>query len=227
MDGPRFAVCQFALAWFVLTAVSIVSGFVTSAARGQQPESSVKIDSFGSPAKTIDSLIREDSIRQAVDREEWRKLARTKQLATQREIDLTGDGKPEVLRLSGYLAPMVDSTKMTFTIKSGNKLLFEDSWLASGVFDPIDHLLDSVKLWRLRRFVLVYFANENFELVDSAEFENIMQKVSPADIAPHSRDAEELFKAPRLMYSVFHSRDYWYGLVWDPKKQKFVKVWKN
>ena len=98
---------------------------------------------------------------------------------------------------------------------------------AAGYFDTIDHLSDSVKLRRLSRIITVAFANENFVVVDSADFQNIFDRVSIADLDPKSEDARELFRESRVMYSVFHSRDYWYGLVWDPKKKKFVKVWQN
>ena len=195
--------------------------------REPSPGAGVAVDSMHVVELGMDSLLRADSIHHALAQEAQRKLDNSKQLASQREIDLTNDGKPEVLRLSGTLADKVDETKLTFTIKSGGKLLFQDTWKAAGIFDTIDHLPDSVKLKRLRRMVLVYFANENFEVVDSGEFDDLMRKVSPADLPAHSREAYDLFKEPRVMYSVFHSRDYWYGLVWDPQKKKFIKVWKN
>jgi hypothetical protein len=158
---------------------------------------------------------------------EERRFQRTKQLATQRSLDLTGDSIPEVLRLEGFVRGKVDDTKLTFTIKSKGKTLFEDSWLAGGYFDTADHLPDSIKLKRLRTIVTVFFANENFEVVDSNEFDTILKQVSEANIPLHSREASEIFREPRVMYSVYHSRDYWYGLVWDPEKKKFVKAWRN
>ncbi len=162
-----------------------------------------------------------------MQREDERRFQRTKQLATQRELDLTGDSIPEVLRLEGYVRGKVDDTRLTFTIKSKGKTLFEDSWLAGGYFDTADHLPDSIKLKRLRNLVTVFFANENFEVVDSNEFDSIMREVTEADLKPHSLEASEIFSEPRVMFSVYHSRDYWYGLIWDPKKHKFVKAWRN
>jgi hypothetical protein len=97
----------------------------------------------------------------------------------------------------------------------------------AGYFDTIDHLNDSTKLRRLRRIVTVAFANENFVIVDSSDLDELFKRVDPDELQPGSGEMRELFREPRVMYCVFHSRDYWYGLVWDPKKQKFVKLWRN
>src|SRR5438045_3096437 len=96
------------------------------------PGAGVAVDSLHLPEMSMDSLIKLDSIQRARMLEEERRFQRTKQLATQRELDLTNDGKPEVLRLSGYVAKKIDDTKLTFTIKSGKKTVFEDSWTAVG-----------------------------------------------------------------------------------------------
>jgi hypothetical protein len=184
-------------------------------------------DSLHTPAHYIDSLLKLDSINRALQLEDERRFQRTKQLATQRSLDLTGDSIPEVLRLEGYVKGKVDETRLTFTIKSKGKTLFEDSWLAGGYFDTADHLPDTIKLKRLRSIVTVFFANENFEVIDSNEFDTILKQVTELDVHPHSKEASEIFHEPRVMYSVFHSRDYWYGLIWDPKRNKFVKAWRN
>jgi hypothetical protein len=190
-------------------------------------EKHASIDSLHVPAHYIDSLLKLDSIDRALQLEDERRFQRTKQLATQRSLDLTGDSIPEVLRLEGYVKGKVDDTKLIFTVRSKGKMLFQDSWLAGGYFDTADHLPDSIKLKRLRTIVTVFFANENFEVVDSNDFSEMMARVTQADIKPHSPDASEIFRQPRVMYSVFHSRDYWYGLIWDPKRKKFVKAWRN
>ncbi len=195
-------------------------------ANAQEKHQSVS-DSLHAPEHYIDSLLKLDSINRALQLEDERRFQRTKQLATQRELDLTGDSTPEVLRLEGYVKGKVDDTRLTFTIKSKNKTLFEDSWTAKGYFDTTDHLPDSIKLKRLRTIVTVFFANENFEVVDSNDFNNMLKQVSEADVHPHSLEASEIFSEPRVMFSVFHSRDYWYGLIWDSKKNKFVKAWRN
>ncbi len=191
------------------------------------PGAGIAVDSLHLVEKSTDSLLKLDSIDRALRLAEERRFERTHQLATQREIDLTNDGKPEVLRISGYVTKKIDDTKLTFTIKSGKKVLFEDSWLAKGYFDTIDHLPDSIKLKRLRTIVTVFFANENFAVVDSDDFRDIMKRVDVDELQPNSRETTELFHEPRVMFSVFHSRDYWYGLLWDPKKNRFVKAWKN
>jgi hypothetical protein len=192
----------------------------------QQPLGSVA-DSLHRPEHYIDSLLKLDSIDRAMQMEDERRFQRTKQLATQRSLDLTGDSIPEVLRLEGYVRGKVDDTRLTFTIKSKGKMLFEDSWLAKGYFDTTDHLPDSIKLKRLRTIVTVFFANENFEVVDSNDFNEMLKQVSEADVHPHSSEASEIFSQSRVMFSVYHSRDYWYGLIWNAKKHKFVKAWRN
>ncbi|HZK76479.1 MAG TPA: hypothetical protein VFD13_06180 [Candidatus Kapabacteria bacterium] len=185
------------------------------------------VDSIHVTAQYMDSLLKVDSISRALRLEDERRFEQTHQLATQRSIDLTGDGVPEVLRLEGHVPKNIDDTRLTFTIKSGKKILYKDSWLAKGYFDTMDHLTDPIKLFRLRRIITIFFANENFEVVDSNDFRDMMKRVDVAEIKPGSAYARELFQASRVMYSVFHSRDYWYGLIWDPKKEKFIKAWRN
>jgi hypothetical protein len=192
----------------------------------QQPIGSA-VDSLHTPEHYIDSLLKLDSIDRAIQMEDDRRFQRTRQLATQRSLDLTDDSIPEVLRLEGYVRGKVDETKLTFTIKSKGKMLFEDSWLAGGYFDTADHLPDSIKLKRLRTIVTVFFANENFEVVDSNDFTDMLKQVSEADVHPHSKESSEIFSQARVMFSVFHSRDYWYGLIWNAKKHKFARAWRN
>ncbi len=220
MKHEKFGIgCIIFLSYFLL-----LTSYFSPSMRAQQRSAT---DSLRAPAHYIDSLLKLDSIDRALQLAEERRFQRTKQLATQRVLDLTGDSIPEVLRLEGYVKGKVDDTRLTFTIKSKGKTLFEDSWLAGGYFDTADHLPDSIKLKRLRTIVTVFFANENFEVVDSNEFDTILKQVAEADVHPHSFEASEIFREPRVMYSVYHSRDYWYGLVWDPKNNKFVKAWRN
>lgn len=196
-------------------------------AQGAAPGAGIAVDSLHNIHRDRDSLLFADSVRLAMMMAAQREAEGRKQFATQREIDLTNDGKPEVLRLSGYRATNIDDTKLTLTIKSGNKLIFEDSWTIGGWFDTIDHLSDSTKLRRARKIVTTYFANENFLVMDSADFVGLFNRVEVADLDPKSEQAHELFREPRVMFSVFKSRDYWYGIVWDPRAKKFVKIWHN
>ncbi len=194
----------------------------------EQPNAAADaVDSIHVDAHYMDSLLTADSISQALRLEDELRFEKTHQLATQRLIDLTGDGKPEVLRLEGYVPSNIDDTRLYFTIKDGRKTLFEDSWLAKGYFDTIDHLTPSRKLTLLRRIITIFFANENFEIVDSNDFNDMMKHVDVADIVPGSAYARTIFDQPRAMYSVFRSRNYWYGLIWDPRKEKFIKAWRN
>jgi hypothetical protein len=205
----------------------LLTSYFLPSAYAQHPGAAVAADSLHLVKDNTDSLLKTDSINLAMTMEAQRKMETSKQVATQRELDLTNDGKPEILRLAGKIAPNIDDTKLTFTIKSGKKLLYQDTWTAAGYFDTIDHLTDSVKRYRLRRLVTVFLANENFVVIDSADFADLFNRVSVADIKPGSAEASELFKEARVMFSVYHSRDFWYGLIWDPKKKKFVKAWRN
>jgi len=182
----------------------------------------------GKLQRSMDSVMKADSIERTLELAQARQFIRTRQLATQRTMDMKGDGKTEILRLTGVVPKEdVGKTKLTFTIKLGKKTLFEDSWLAEGYFDTIDHLQDSIKLKRLSTIVTVFFSNDNFGTVDSNDYREMMKRVTKDEIEPNSAEARELFHKPRMMYSVFHSRDYWYGLIWDPKKEKFIKAWRN
>ena len=194
----------------------------------QQTGASAAVDSLHLVERSMDSLLKADSLARVLRYEEERRFERTGQLATQRAIDLTNDGKPEMLRLEGYVDKKhIEDTKLKFTIKSGAKVLFEDSWTARGSFDPIDHLSDSIMLKRLREIVTVFFANENFVVLDSSGFIDAISRGRTADLRVGSPEAIALFTEPRVMYSAFHSRDYWYGLVWDPARKKFVRAWRN
>ncbi len=179
----------------------------------------IAADSIHVDAQYMDSLLKADSIDRALRLEDERRFEQTHQLATQRAVDLTGDGKPEVLRLEGYVPKNIDDTRLHFTIKDGKQTLFEDSWLAKGYFDTVDHLTPERKLYLLRKIITIFFANENFEIVDSTDFSEMMKHVDVAEIVPGSAYALEIFSEPRVMYSVFHSRDYWYGLVLGFKEQ--------
>ena len=214
------------LSYFILH----TSYFVPSANAQNTPSNvgaGVMADSIHVTAQYMDSLIKADSIDRALRLADEQRFERTHQLATQRLVDLTGDGRPETLRLEGIVPKNIDDTRLHFTIKDGTRILFEDSWLAKGYFDTTDRLTPERKLYLLRRIITIFFANENFEIVDTADFNDMMKHVDVAEVTPGSAYARELFGQPRAMYSVFHSRDYWYGLVWDPKKHKFIKAWRN
>lgn len=179
----------------------------------------VSLDSLAKLERNADSIVKID--------EQRKKQANPTELATYREIDLTNDGKPEALRLYGKVLPEVGKIKFEFTVRSDGKLLFKDTWTADGYFDPADNLNDSTKLARLRRIVLVFFANENFLVLDSARYGQILSETTPAEVVINSPEAHELQSGDRVMYSVFASRDNFYGLVWLPSKKKFVKAWQN
>jgi hypothetical protein len=149
------------------------------------------------------------------------------QLASMREIDLNNDGKTERLRLVAHLKHPIDESEVVFTITNGKKTLFKDAWKAKGYFDAIDHLPDSIKLKRLSRIVNVFFANENFVVVDSLNLPDILKMGSMADVRLGSSTCSELMHMREVMFSAFRSREYWYGLMWLPSRNKLIKAWRN
>ena len=206
--------------------VFVVFAFVRTGV-AQEVGAAVAVDSLHISERSTDSLAHLDSLIWARLRAQDERLLSLKQVASQRSIDLTNDGKPEILRLSGKIEPDPSNTVLTFTIKQGKKLLFSDSWKAADYFDPIDHLTDTAKLRRLHRYVTVAFANENFTLMDSSEYAKVLSDRSPGEIAPGSAEARELIEQPRVMFNVFAGLDRLYGMAWLPKEKRFVKVWQN
>jgi hypothetical protein len=177
-------------------------------------------DSLHVVALNADSLWKADSIY-------LYKEAHSKQVATMRELDLNGDGKPETLRLEGVVKPHVDDIELHFTIRSGKKTLYKESWKASGYFDPHDSLSDNLKIRRLRHSVSTFFANENFSVADSSTIAAMLKDASPMDVQPGSAEILEIEKASPVIFNVFRSRDFFYGLVWLPSKKRFVRLWRN
>jgi hypothetical protein len=177
-------------------------------------------DSLHVVALNADSLWRADSIY-------LYKEAHSKQVATMRMLDLTGDGTPETLRLDGVARPHVDGIELHFTIRSGKKMLYKESWKAGGYFDPHDTIPDDLKIRRLRHIVSTFFANENFSVADSAAIARMFNDASPMDVQPGSDEMLEIEKTAPVIFNVFRSREFFYGLVWLPSKRRFVRLWRN
>lgn len=181
----------------------------------------VTIDSLVVPQRSADSLVRYEMLSRKPEE------PRPKQLATMREIDLTNDSVPEVLRIDGKVIPETDKIQFEFTIKQKSKVIYRDKWTAGGYFDPADKLNDSIRFSRLRRIITVFFANENFLVLDSGKYAKLLAESSPAEVVVNSPESSELLSGDRVMYSVFAGRDNFYGLIWLPSKKRFVKAWQN
>lgn len=208
----KFVVLLFALSFAALVA--------PRESEAQEPGVGVTLDSLMKLEKNTDSLIAFDSVKREREKPPT-------QFASFREIDLTNDGKPEAIRLFAKVVKDINKIQFEFTIRSNGKLLYSDKWTADGYFDPADELTDSVKLSRLRRIALVFLANENFVVLDSAKFSRLLAETTPAEVAMDSKESRELSTGDRVMYSVFAGRDNFYGLVWLPSKKRFVKAWQN
>jgi len=154
-------------------------------------------------------------------------LKRPAMLASMREMELTGDSTPEVLRIEGKVVPKTDQIVLRLTVKQGKKIVFSDSWKAAGYFDPIDSLTEDRKFARLQRIVNYFFTNENFTWTDSLQLTRLIRNTGEADVKLGSMECDELGACTRTMYNVYVSRDYWYGLIWLPSQKKFVRAWRN
>jgi sensor c-di-GMP phosphodiesterase-like protein len=203
----------------LLASIALVC-VVTSVSAQRRPGLALTLDSLVRLERNADSLWKVDSMTR--DRQKP-----PTQLASMRHIDLTYDGVPEVLRISGKVVPNTDDIAFTFTIKSGKKTLYSDSWTAKGYFDEYDQLTNETKFQRLRRIITVFFANENFTVLDSLAFKQMLENGTPAQLVLGTPQAAELFSQERVMYHVFASREHFYGLVWLPSKQRFIKAWQN
>jgi hypothetical protein len=194
----------------------------------QEVGAAFAVDSLHVSESSVDSLSRLDSIVWAKLKAQDERLMSLKQVASQRQIDLTNDGKPEILRLAGSVN-LADpaATMLTLTIRHGGKTLYSDTWKAGDYFDPIDHLSDTAMLRRLHRYVTVVFANENFTVLDSSGYDKVLADRSAAEIQPGSPQSKELIAKPRVMFNVFAGLDRLYGISWLPSKKRFVKVWEN
>ncbi len=200
--------------------VLCLSSLLVNEAQAQNRGVGVTLDSLLKLERSTDSLIAFDSLK--------RELAKPPtQFATYREIDLTNDGKPEEIRLFAKVLKDVDKIQFDFTIRARGQMLYSDKWTAAGYFDPVDNLSDSMKLIKLRRITLVFLANENFVVLDSAKFNRLLAETTTADVTIGSKEARELSTGDRVMLSVFAGRDNFYGLVWLPSKKRFVKAWQN
>ena len=170
---------------------------------------------------TIDSLERADSLYLTSE-------LHSKQIANMRHFDLLRDGKPVTLRIESLIVRKTDNVLLHFTIKGPTgKLLWDERWKAEGYFDPQDHLDDSTKLKRLRYIIHRFFANENFTIVDSATLSTLFTDAHPLDIPPDSPAMSELATKGSVMYNVFRSREFFYGLTWLPDEKKFARLWRN
>lgn len=200
---------------------------LSRSAAAQDVGAAFAVDSLHVTERSVDSLSHLDSLLWAQLKQQDVRLLSLKSVASQRAIDLTNDGKPEMLRVSGKVEKDIDRSLLTLTIKSGKKILYTDSWKAGAYFDSIDHLSDTAKLRRLHRYVTVSFANENFTVLDSGEYPKVLQDRSPGDVSADSPEMHELLSQPRVMYNVFAGLDRLYGIAWLPKEKRFIKVWQN
>lgn len=154
-------------------------------------------------------------------------------LKISREIDITNDSVPEILRIETTKAATFGDVKVRLSIYSKGKRIYNDEWRADDYFEERDSINDTVKWWRLQKILSVYFANENFLSSDDPRapgYQNLDQlfaDVHPADIAPGSPEAEEFIAKPHRVFHIYAGRDNLYALTYIGSKKNFLKLWRN
>jgi hypothetical protein len=104
-------------------------------------------------------------------------------MVASRSIDLTGDGKPEELQLVGA-GPTIAGLELTFTILSGERLLYAEQIDPFSSDGPRAVLTAAEYRDRLRRLGEMFFADDEFQ--SPAEFEASLRRMAariPATIA--------------------------------------------
>jgi hypothetical protein len=150
-----------------------------------------------------------------------------------REIDVTNDTVPEVLRIETTKASRFEDIKVKLTIVSNGRSIYSDEWKAEDYFEARDTTSIKEKWYRLQRILNDYFANENFATnADSTadlyrDLEVLFRNVRPADIPPGSPEASEFMSAPHRVVHVYAGRDNLYALTYLDSKKHFLKLWRN
>jgi hypothetical protein len=150
-----------------------------------------------------------------------------------REIDVTNDSVPEVLRIETTKATRFEDIKVKLSIYSNGKRIYSDEWKAEDYFEARDTTSIVEKWYRLQRILNDYFANENFATnADStadlySDLNVLFRNVRPADIPPDSPEANEFLSAPHRVVHVYAGRDNLYALTYLGSKKNFLKLWRN
>ena len=78
-------------------------------------------------------------------------------LSIQREIDVTNDTIPEVLRIETTRAKRFEDIKVKLVIYSKGKAIYSDEWKAEDYFEARDTTSNAEKWYRLQRILNDYF----------------------------------------------------------------------
>ena len=157
------------------------------------------------------------------------------------ERDLTGDGKPETLRVVG-VGPTIDNLDVTFTIESEGKTIyrFKLTWLTRDVgFDAGRRLLSAEQhRARLEEFQQWFFAKEKFqrptEFVESLrvmahlrvdEIPDVIARDRPPS---ETRDGGEIWKeilnSPVTIFTFSPGGDALVAIGWSARAGRFYRL---
>lgn len=157
------------------------------------------------------------------------------------ERDLTGDGKPETLRVVG-VGPAIDNLDATFTIESAGKTIyrFKLERLTRNVgFDAGRQVLSAEQHRdRLSEFRLWFFAEEKFQrpaqFVDSLRVtarlrvpeipEVIARDRQPSDTRDGGEIWEEILKSPVTIFMFSPGGDAIVAIGWSAQAGRFYRL---
>ena len=154
-------------------------------------------------------------------------------LKIMREIDVTNDSIPEILRIETNKAARFEDIKVKLTIYAKDKRIYTDEWKAEDYFEARDTTSNKEKWYRLQRILNDYFANENFATnADSTadlyrDLDLLFRNVRAADISVGSPEASEFLGAPHRVVHIYAGRDNLYALTYLNSKKDFLKLWRN
>ena len=157
------------------------------------------------------------------------------------ERDMTGDGKPEILRVVGT-GPTIDDLAVTFTIESGAKTIYRydmGRWTRTIGYDGSRAVLSAAQhRARLKEFGSIFFDERKFE--SPAEFVESLQrqarlhvaeipKVIDGDRDPKDTVAgaviwQEILNAPIQVFSFNPGGDRVEVIGWNARAGRFYRL---
>lgn len=159
----------------------------------------------------------------------------------QAERDLTGDGKPEILRVVG-VGPTIYDLGVTFTIESAGKTIYQydmGRMTRTVGFDAGRHVISEEQhRTRIKEFGSWFFGKENFqrpqEFVEFvrtsarghiAEIPNVIAGDQPAsETVPASVIWEEIQKSPVTMFTFSPGGDRIEAIGWNARAGRFYRL---
>jgi len=157
------------------------------------------------------------------------------------ERDLTGDGKPETLRVVG-VGPTIDNLDATFTIESAGRTIyrFKLAPLTRTVgFDAGRHVISAAQhRARLREFGRWFFAEQKFqrpaEFVDSLRVMARLRVPEIPDVIARDRQAsdtragsviwQEIRNAPVTIFTFSPGGDAIEAIGWSTRAGRFYRL---